>query len=126
MERGTAAIVSEVAAADGRYEGYTKPLLEDIDVFAWQKDRRKNFLHMAWKAIVGTISSVFKNQPNSRLATIIPISGNYAGTDTDVLIAVGGMLKNAFVRALLPTFEHRFGDTEEPEKVKDGTTSSAP
>jgi len=106
VERGTAAIFTEVAAADGRYEGYVKPLLEDIDVFSWQKEKRKNILQVFWQAIVGTTVTVLKNQPKDRLATIVPISGEYDTTKTDILSAIGGVLKNAFVRALLPKIEH--------------------
>lgn len=106
VERGTAAIFTEVAAADGRFEGYVKPLFENIDVFSWQKEKRKSVLQVFWQAIVGTASTVFKNQPKDRLATIVPISGDYGGTETDITSAVGALLRNAFVRALVPRIDH--------------------
>jgi hypothetical protein len=107
VERGTAGIFTEIAAADGRYEGYVKPVLEDIDVFSWQKEKRKNVLQIFWQAIVGTAATVLKNQPKDRLATIVPISGEYQpdNTSADILSAIGGVLKNAFIRAIVPRLE---------------------
>ena len=115
VARGTAAIFTEVAAADGRYEGYVKPVLENIDVFSWQKEKRKNILQIFWQAIMGTAATVLKNQPKDRLATIVPISGEYDNTKADILSAIGGVLKNAFVRALVPRIEHSVS-FEEVEK----------
>jgi hypothetical protein len=118
VERGTAAIFIEVAAADGRYEGYVKPLLENIDVFSWQKEKRKNILQIFWQAIVGTAATVLKNQPKDRLATTIPISGEYDNSKADILPAIGGVLKNAFVRALVPKLDHTVSFEEVDTKQK--------
>jgi hypothetical protein len=117
VERGTASIFTEVASADGRYEGYVKPILENIDVFSWQKEKRKNILQIFWQAIVGTTMTVLKNQPKDRLATIVPIAGDYEQSGADLWAAIGGLLKNAFVRALLPKIEHSVS-FEEVEKEK--------
>jgi hypothetical protein len=117
VERGTAAIFTEIASADGHYEGYVKPLFENIDVFSWQKEKRKNILQIFWQAIVGTAVQIFKNQPKDRLATIVPISGDYNQKSTDMLSAVGGVLKNAFVRALVPRIEHSVQFEEVEQKA---------
>jgi hypothetical protein len=122
VERGTASIFTEVASADGHYEGYVKPVLENIDVFSWQKEKRKNILQIFWQAIVGTAATVLKNQPKDRLATIVPISGDYEQSGADILSAIGGILKNAFVRALVPRIEH----TVSFEKVEKETTPAEP
>ncbi len=106
VDRGTAAIFVEVAAAGGHYEGYVKPLFENIDVFAWQKERKKNIFQIFWQAVVGTATTVFKNQPRDRLATVVPISGDFGEKHVGILAAVGGVLENAFVRALLPKLDN--------------------
>jgi hypothetical protein len=105
VERGTFSLYTEVAAADGRYEGYLKPLFENLDVFEWEKERGKNILEKFWEAIVAGVAQILKNQPKDRLATKIPISGNFEKTDVDIWATIGGILKNAFVRALLPKFD---------------------
>jgi len=105
VQRGNFSVYTEVAAADGRYEGYVKPLFENLDVFEWEKERGKNILEKFWQAIVAGVAQIFKNQPKDRLATKIPISGNFEKSEVDIWTTVGGTLKNAFVRALLPKFD---------------------
>jgi hypothetical protein len=54
---------------------------------------------------LASVAIVFKNQPHDRLATKIPISGNFEKTDVDLWTSIGGVLRNAFVRALLPNVD---------------------
>jgi len=105
VEKGNFCVYTEVAAADGRFEGYIKPLFENLDVFDWQKERGKNILEKFWEAIAAGVAQVFKNHSKDRLATKIPISGTFEKKDVDIWATIGGVLKNAFVRALLPKFD---------------------
>ena len=45
---------------------------------------------------------MLKNQPKDQLATTIPVSGNFEKTDIELWATIGGILQNAFVRALVP------------------------
>jgi hypothetical protein len=106
VEKGTAHIFTEVAAADGRYEGYVKPLFEDLDIFAWEKERKKNVLQIFWEAIVAGVAHAFKNQPHNRLATVVPISGTFEkGNNVDLWTTIGGVLRNAFIRVIVPRID---------------------
>ncbi len=40
------------------------------------------------------------------MATTIPLSGDLHDPDADIWAAIGGLLKNAFIRALAPGREH--------------------
>src|SRR6185503_15269096 len=126
VERGTFSLYTEVAAADGRYEGYLKPLFEDLDVFEWEKERGKNILQKFWQAIVAGVAQILKNQPHDRLATRIPISGNFEKTDVDIWATVGGILKNAFVRALLPKFDQSVSVQDVKQKTEKDKKSATP
>lgn len=102
VQSGTFQVYTEVAAADGKFEGYVKPFFEHLDIFDWDKERKKSILEKFWQAIVAGVGGIFKNQPHDRLATRIPISGTFVQADADIWAAVGGLLRNAFVSALLP------------------------
>jgi hypothetical protein len=102
VQSGTFQVYTEIAAADGRYEGYVKPFFQNLDIFDWDQERKKNVLEKFWEAIVAGVAILFKNQPKDQLATRIPFSGNFESTDVDIWATVGGILKNAFVRSLLP------------------------
>jgi len=105
VARGTFALFASFAAADGKYEGYTKVFFENLDVFEWEKERKKNALQVFWHAIVGTVSTVFKNHPKDQLATKIPISGTFEKADLGLWTATATLLRNAFIRALVPKLD---------------------
>jgi hypothetical protein len=102
VARGNFQMFTSVASADGKYKGFVKVLFKNLDVFSWEKDHKKNILKLFWQAIVGVVSEAFKNQPHDQLATEIPISGTYNQSHVDIIATIGNLLKNAFIRALLP------------------------
>jgi hypothetical protein len=115
---GTFQLYSEIAAADGKFEGYLKPFFVDLHIFDWRKERGKNILDIFWEAVVAGTATILKNQPHHQLATKIPISGNFNQTKVDIWGTIGGVLRNAFVRALLPKIDRsiRLQDVEQNQK----------
>ncbi len=105
VDRGLFSLYASVAAKDGHYDGYTKVFFENLSVFAWDKERHKNAVKVFWDAIVGTLATVFKNQPHDRLAAKVPITGDYGTNHVEVIAAVGSLLRNAFIRALVPALD---------------------
>jgi hypothetical protein len=105
VAHGNFSIYTSVAADNGSYEGYFKVFFTDLDVFAWEKERKKNVLEVFWQAIVGGVAEVFKNHPKDQLAAKVPISGSYANSHLGILTAVGTVLQNAFIHALVPKLD---------------------
>ncbi len=114
VEKGKFNLFTEMAAAEGKFEGYAKPLLKDVEVFRWKEDH-DNFLQGVWEAIVGTVTEIFENQPKDQVATEIPISGKFDDPEIGVWSTIGGLLKNAFIQALVPGIEQKLN----LENVKD-------
>ena len=102
VERGTFALYTSVAADGGTYEGYFKVFFNDLDVFAWEKKRKKNILEVFWHAIVGGVATVFKNHPKDQLATKVPVSGSYTNSSVGIWTATATLLQYAFIHALVP------------------------
>jgi len=121
VEKGNFSMYTSIASADGKYDGFVKVLFKNLDVFAWDKERKKNVLEIFWQAIVGTIAAGFKNHPHDQLATQIPISGNYSDSHVGVMPAIGNLLKNAFIRALLPNIGSpvKVEDVQKKEEKKE-------
>jgi hypothetical protein len=105
VDNGSFAMFASIAAKDGSYDGYLKVFFEHLKVFAWDKERKKNVLEIFWQAVVGTTATILKNQFKDQLATKVPISGSYADNSVGVWRAVGTLLRNAFVRALMPQLD---------------------
>ncbi len=118
VSKGTLGLYAEFAAKDGRYKGYIKPLLKDLDVLG-PEDKNDGFLQKAWEAIVGATSEVLENHKKDQVATKVPIEGSFNGSHTDVMEAIWELLKNAFIQALMPSIDNQINinsvGTSEPE-----------
>ncbi|MGC3990992.1 MAG: DUF748 domain-containing protein [Chthoniobacteraceae bacterium] len=94
--KGKFSVASELAASDGKLTGYVKPLFDDIAIINLQDV--KNPLQFTWESLMAGITRLFRNQPNDRLATKIPISGTFHDPKIGVLPAIGNILRNEFIR----------------------------
>src|SRR5581483_2036614 len=125
VEKGEFAMFTSVAATNKAYDGYIKVFFNHLDVFAWKKEREKNILKIFWEAIVGGVTTVLRNQPNDQLATKVPISGVYTNSDVDLATTIGELLRNAFIRALLPKYDEHVTTGEVAKKVQKGEIPGA-
>jgi hypothetical protein len=119
VNKGTFGLYTELAAKEGKFSGYVKPLIKDLDVLG-AEDRKDNILKKLWEGLVGVVGEVFENQPKDRLATKIPLEGTVKELDTNVWYAIGVVLQNAFIRALQPAIDQEISiqtvDTKKAEK----------
>ncbi len=109
VESGIFSVYTEIAGSDGMFSGYVKPFFRELNIYEWDQDRKEGVLKAFWEAIVGTVAAIFENQPKDQLATKIPVSGSFQNTDVDIWATLGTLLRNAFIRALLPRFERTVG-----------------
>jgi hypothetical protein len=120
FEKGRLSVFLEVAAASGKFEGYVKPLLKDVEIADPPgADPREPWWRKAWELVVGGASEVVENQPKEQVASKIPFQGEFEDPKVGVLSAAAELLRNAFIRALRPTIE---GDVDEGDvrKLKAG------
>ena len=95
FESGTVELYSELAIADGYLKGYLKPLLIDTKLIG----KEDGFLETLWEDFIGFFKFAFKNQRTDTLATEIPISGDLNNIEAGVWPTIGGILKNAWIKA---------------------------
>ncbi|HEY1101729.1 MAG TPA: DUF748 domain-containing protein, partial [Myxococcota bacterium] len=94
-------VFTEIAAKDGGFVGYVKPLATDVKTSAIQKD-------IGAQIIAGAVEGVTKllSNPNSKRAgSKVEFSGALNSPDVDVLGAVIEVLKNAVIKALRPVVD---------------------
>lgn len=106
VNKGTFGLYAEAAAKDGKFVGYVKPLIKDLDVLG-KEDRDDNMLRKMWEGMVGTAGQVFKNQEEDQIATKINFEGNIENPDTSLWDTIANVLRNAFVRALQPAIDNQ-------------------
>ncbi|HEX6994359.1 MAG TPA: DUF748 domain-containing protein [Gammaproteobacteria bacterium] len=107
-ESGTFSMYTELAASNGRFEGYVKPILENPRIFRPGEPAEGPF-QKAWEALVEIGTQILKNPKQDQVATELPLSGELEDPDADVLTAVVGLLRNAFVNAVAHSLEHDVG-----------------
>ncbi len=108
VERGRFSLYVQCAASHGKFDGYLKPLLSDLKVVNWEKDK-EDPAKLIWKSIVGAIADLFTNKKVDRLATRIPFSGSFKNPSPDIWATIVNLLRNAFVQAITPGLDRGAG-----------------
>jgi hypothetical protein len=125
FKRGWFDLVVQVDAKHGAMTGYVKPLFRNLKVFDLTQDvKDKDPIQFFWSALVGATTFLLNNQPRDQFGTVIPFTVDpQYGAAPDILATIGGVLRNAFVRAYLPKLENgtnkSFGMTFEPPRFDD-------
>jgi hypothetical protein len=104
VNKGTFGLFSEVAAKDGKFIGYVKPLIKELDVLG-KEDRDDNLLRKIWEGLAGGIGEVFSNQKHDQVATKLELKGSFKNTKLDIWNAILEILRNAFIQALQPSID---------------------
>jgi hypothetical protein len=117
VNKGNFGLFVEVAAKDGSFDGYVKPLIQELDVLGGE-DRDDNFLRKLWEAFVGSVGQLFENPSKDQVATKIPLQGRLDNPRTGTWVAIFNILQNAFIRALQPSIDHEINiqSLEVPDK----------
>jgi hypothetical protein len=108
---GTFALYTEIGVHDGRIDGYVKPLVEDMNVYASQQEAGEGLLHKAYEFTVEGVKLIFEN-PRDTVATETPISGTVDNPETSTWEIVINLARNAFLEAIVPGFEHSLGPND--------------
>ncbi|HVY74063.1 MAG TPA: DUF748 domain-containing protein [Puia sp.] len=105
VKSGNLSIYTEAAAKQGLITGYTKPIIRDLKVVNWERDK-DNPLKLAWEGVVGGVAWVFKNHDKDQLATKAEFEGRIKDPNVDIWYIIGQVLRNAFIQALYPSLEN--------------------
>jgi hypothetical protein len=82
-----------------------KPLFQDMVVYDPAQDRDKKPLRKVYESVVGGISKILQNRPRDEVATRVELSGRLENPDSSLIETIGGLVQNAFFKAILPGFD---------------------
>ena len=116
VNKGDFSLYTEFAGRDGKFSGYAKPLINDLDVVTFSKEEG-TIAQIAWESVVGSVAETFQNQRKDQLGTQIPISGNFNNPEINFWATIGITLRNAFIQSLNPKLNNTVsikdvGDTD--------------
>lgn len=106
VQTGRFSLYADITTSEGAYKGYVKPFFSDLKFVDWKKQKHRP-LKLVWEAIVGAAAKILKSEPQEKVATEIPISGNFENKDIDYWSAIANLLRNAFIQAIKPGFERQ-------------------
>lgn len=124
INKGEFNMYTEAAAKDGKFTGYVKPIIKDLDIVSWKgQDKQDNFFQKIWESVVGGAAELLENQKKDQIATKINFTGTIEDPKSNILEVVLMVLQNAFVEALRPSIDNQISLSklaEDGEKGKKG------
>jgi hypothetical protein len=104
---GTFSFFSELRIADGKIDGYVKPLFQDVDVYDREQDEKEGFFRKLWEKIAGGLAHLLENRPREEVVTVADLAGDVSNPNASNLQVVVNLIENAFFKAILPGFLDR-------------------
>jgi Domain of Unknown Function (DUF748) len=105
VSAGVFSLVSELHVKNDAISGYIKPFFKDMKVYDRRKDSERGVFHQMYELMIGGVAKILKNRPNQEVATKVTISGTVGKPETSTWQIVTELIKNAFFKAILPSFE---------------------
>lgn len=102
---GEFGMYTEVAAKEGKFVGYVKPLLKNLNVVG-PDDKKDNLTQKLWERLVGGVGVLFQNQRTDQLATKVQMEGNFDNPQISIFDAIWQVIRNAFIQALIPSIDN--------------------
>ena len=102
---GEFSLYSEMRGRNGAVTGYVKPIFKDVKAYDPGQDRDKGFAKRLYERLVTGVAKLLKNPPHDQVATKVDVAGRLDQPQTSTLQAIGNLLRNAFIKAILPGLE---------------------
>lgn len=107
VNRGNFDLYVEAKAKMGRFNGYIKPVISDLDVLG-PEDKHETLRNKIWQGFVGFVLEILENQKHDRIATQIPFSGTFENPKINTAAAIFEVFGNGFIKAIKPSFDYTF------------------
>jgi hypothetical protein len=106
VSAGLFSFYTELSLSNDAVKGYVKPLFDEMRV---TDHSDKNLLQKAYVAAAKMAAKVMKSRRTQKVATVTDISGPLERPNASFAQALVNLLRNAFIRAILPGFREEAG-----------------
>ncbi len=104
-EAGKFELYLELAAADGKFRGYAKPILQDVDLYR-SNEPEQSALRRAWEGFLDFAANALENPEADQVAARIPFTGSIQNPETSLFATIASVLRNAFISAFARSLEN--------------------
>jgi hypothetical protein len=101
-EAGKFELYMEIAAAENRFRGYAKPILQDVDLYR-SGEEEESGLKRVWEGFLDFAANALENE--DQVAARIPFTGTLKNPETSLFATIASVLRNAFVSAFARSLE---------------------
>jgi hypothetical protein len=105
VAEGEMSVYTELQVNNDAVTGYVKPLFRDVKVGTPAGEPKPTLGRRLYQGAVGLAAKILKNQPRREVATVVTITGRADQPVYNMWGAVGHLLQNAFIKAILPGFD---------------------
>ena len=105
INRGDFSVYSEVAAKNGGFKGYVKPLIKDLKILG-PDNKNENLLTRLWEGVLDAVAWIFKNKKEDQLATKIPLEGKFSDPKPNIAFIIYALIRNGWIQALNPALDY--------------------
>jgi len=132
-EAGEFELYMELAAADGRFKGYAKPILQDVDIYR-SNEEEQSALKRIWEGFLDFAANVLENPDADQVAARIPFSGTLKDPKSNLFATIASVMRNAFISAFARSLEgsitlrdvkKNLGDIDPNKEEKESSKKSA-
>lgn len=103
-ESGDFELFLEIAAAEGNFKGYAKPILRNVNITS-SEEKEDNPLQKLWEGIVEFAANVFENDEEEQVAARVPFTGTIENPEASIWPTIVSVVRNAFVSAFARSLE---------------------
>lgn len=107
VSAGVFSLVTELHFKKGAISGYIKPFFRDMKVYDSRKDKGRGIFHQTYEMLIGGVATILENRSHQEVATKVIIKGRANNPETSTLQIVAELIRNAFFKAILPSFDKR-------------------
>ncbi|MDD2582065.1 MAG: DUF748 domain-containing protein [Desulfuromonadaceae bacterium] len=105
VSAGVFSLVTELHIKNDAISGYIKPFFKETKVYDRRRDKGRSVSHQMYEIMIGGVTKLLENRTHQEVATKADIKGSVGNPETSTWQIVGELIKNAFFKAIMPSFE---------------------
>jgi len=103
-ESGDFELFLEIAAAEGKFKGYAKPIIQNVNMTS-SAEKEENPLRKLWEGVLDFAANVLENEEKDQVAARTPFSGTIENPEASIWATISSVIRNAFVSAFARSLE---------------------
>jgi hypothetical protein len=102
-EAGDFELFMEIAAAEGKFKGYAKPIMQNVNMTS--SEEKDGALRKLWEGVLDFAANVLENKKEDQVAARASFTGTIENPEASIWETIASVVRNAFVSAFARSLE---------------------